>query len=519
MFKDDLIFDIGMHKGVDTEFYLKKGYKVVGFEANPYLVSHCKKKFEAEINQNRLIVVEGIFSSKNNQSNFKFQLFESGNEVQIPILDIVKYFTLHGVPQYIKITMGAEVTDYVLNAISQLVRKPKYISLAPVSHVSAELTKHTQFLTERGYSSLNVPRHDKNTKDISRFLDREGNVFTYEFPTEAIGAFGKDLRKQWMCFSDAQVQAQKINKRNIRLTPSRKQRAAKLNMPVILDAPIEYVMHFKMAELITENIPFVSLVLTCKNRLEHLKQSLLKISNQKSIEIIVVDYGCTEGTREWVKANYPEARVVCVDDDPIFSISRARNIGALHAGGEFIMFTDADILIDFPISVWVEENATNDEFYSVDPRSDASLCGTAIINKCDFYSVGGYDEAFRGWGGEDTELYARLKNQSIRQKYISNLGIKAIQHSDSIRQLSLEHGGVGSKKKALYINRLYTRVIGDLYNSKKTLVIQDRLDLREEIKKFVDDVETKKIDPIYKYSVAVDAKHITNITFNYKITM
>ena len=33
----NLIFDIGMHIGQDTEFYLKKGFRVVAIEADPTL--------------------------------------------------------------------------------------------------------------------------------------------------------------------------------------------------------------------------------------------------------------------------------------------------------------------------------------------------------------------------------------------------------------------------------------------------------------------------------------------------
>ena len=36
----DLIYDVGMHKGEDTEFYLSKGFKVVGFEADPDLTQY-----------------------------------------------------------------------------------------------------------------------------------------------------------------------------------------------------------------------------------------------------------------------------------------------------------------------------------------------------------------------------------------------------------------------------------------------------------------------------------------------
>ena len=46
--------------------------------------------------------------------------------------------------------------------------------------------------------------------------------------------------------------------------------------------------------------------------------------------MIVVDYGCPDGTEAWVKQNFPEVKVVKVEDDPGFSISRARNLGGNH---------------------------------------------------------------------------------------------------------------------------------------------------------------------------------------------
>ncbi len=33
--KPDLVFDVGAHKGEDSDFYLNLGYRVVAVEANP----------------------------------------------------------------------------------------------------------------------------------------------------------------------------------------------------------------------------------------------------------------------------------------------------------------------------------------------------------------------------------------------------------------------------------------------------------------------------------------------------
>jgi hypothetical protein len=47
-YKANLIFDVGLHKGEDTDFYLRKGFRVVAFEAHPDLILNCEVRFERE---------------------------------------------------------------------------------------------------------------------------------------------------------------------------------------------------------------------------------------------------------------------------------------------------------------------------------------------------------------------------------------------------------------------------------------------------------------------------------------
>ena len=53
-----LIYDIGMHRGEDTEFYLSRGHRVVGVEANPTLVAGLRAKFASEIASGQLQLVD-----------------------------------------------------------------------------------------------------------------------------------------------------------------------------------------------------------------------------------------------------------------------------------------------------------------------------------------------------------------------------------------------------------------------------------------------------------------------------
>ena len=59
---DDLIYDVGFHRGEDTAFYLRKGYRVVAFEADPDLVRQGVRRFGRELTDGRLEIIEGAIS-------------------------------------------------------------------------------------------------------------------------------------------------------------------------------------------------------------------------------------------------------------------------------------------------------------------------------------------------------------------------------------------------------------------------------------------------------------------------
>jgi len=53
----NLIFDLGVHRGEDTEFYLKKGFSVVAVDANPELCRFVEDRFPNAVADRKLTVV------------------------------------------------------------------------------------------------------------------------------------------------------------------------------------------------------------------------------------------------------------------------------------------------------------------------------------------------------------------------------------------------------------------------------------------------------------------------------
>src|SRR5215469_9200264 len=52
-----LVMDVGMYDGSDTAYYLSRGHRVVGVEANPHLAAACRQRFAKEIAAAQLTVL------------------------------------------------------------------------------------------------------------------------------------------------------------------------------------------------------------------------------------------------------------------------------------------------------------------------------------------------------------------------------------------------------------------------------------------------------------------------------
>jgi hypothetical protein len=73
---NNLIYDVGMNNGNDTAYYLHCGFKVLAIEANPVLCSQATVRFEQEIEQGQLQILNiGIAPTSGNLDNPILQSF------------------------------------------------------------------------------------------------------------------------------------------------------------------------------------------------------------------------------------------------------------------------------------------------------------------------------------------------------------------------------------------------------------------------------------------------------------
>lgn len=150
------------------------------------------------------------------------------------------------------------------------------------------------------------------------------------------------------------------------------------------------------------------------------------------MEIIVVDYNNPN-----LIENYNGARVISVNSfpnksDDAFSLAHARNIGAKHAKGDWYVFLDCDLTpqqntIPSIVKSIRDENTL---YYGTRIKLTHQLSPISnvtepwgyclILHKDRFNDLNGFNEGYKGWGGEDTEFVERVTKMGMTKQPISN---------------------------------------------------------------------------------------------------
>lgn len=89
-------------------------------------------------------------------------------------------------------------------------------------------------------------------------------------------------------------------------------------------------------------VPLISIVIVCRNPGGCLTEAVDSIRTQTEIgvEIVVIDGGSTDGTREWLETR--REQFACLVSEPDRGVYDAMNKGIARARGEWVLFLGAD---------------------------------------------------------------------------------------------------------------------------------------------------------------------------------
>lgn len=181
-----------------------------------------------------------------------------------------------------------------------------------------------------------------------------------------------------------------------------------------------------------------------EDRLPLLLQTIRAIAGQRAcaVECIVVEQHAEQTARDYIPNWVRYIHTPVPDPETPFSRAWAFNVGARAARAECLIFNDGDMLVCrdyaqsirqlhrrgfefinlkrfvFYLSKIDSENLERSgkvrcDFTPDSIMQNAEAGGTVGVDKSAFWQIGGFDERFVGWGGEDNEFWERAQTRVV----------------------------------------------------------------------------------------------------------
>jgi FkbM family methyltransferase len=214
-YEDDLIYDVGMHRAEDTEFYLAKGFRVVAVEASPDLCEAAAVRLREYVDSGQLTIVHAAVAEidgpvdlylnphtewntiRPQWSNRNAQLGRpSAQVVSVPGVVFHSLVSKHGTPYYLKIDIeGADVL-----CIESLREPdvPRYLSIESDKLHWSGLLHEFDVLTALGYRRFKVVGQHLLPKQRPPNPPLEGHYVDRRFTLASSGLFGEEAPGEWL---------------------------------------------------------------------------------------------------------------------------------------------------------------------------------------------------------------------------------------------------------------------------------------------------------------------------------
>jgi FkbM family methyltransferase len=217
-----LIYDLGMHKGEDTEYYLKKGFRVVAVDANPDLCASVGARLSPYVQSGQLTIVNraigdgtgsvpfytsdlsewGTISADWMERNARMGHPATGAPMMVEMISFANLVADYGHPYFVKIDIEGHDMTAVRSLAATDVR-PSYLSLEAEKISFGKLRDEFHTLCEMGYNRFKlVPQHRVPEQRLPK-PPREGMWVEHRFEPGSSGAFGEEAPGKWLTADEA----------------------------------------------------------------------------------------------------------------------------------------------------------------------------------------------------------------------------------------------------------------------------------------------------------------------------
>ncbi len=205
-----LIIDVGMSEGNDTQFYLRKGFSVIGVEADPTLYDELLTRFAPDISAGRLTVlnraaagVSGAYvdfwhnSAAQGHSGLRKSSQSTEND-RHSVLTIAwpELKSISGIPYYLKMDIEGAEPDFMRSVLGEQIL-PTYASAECQNFQPIDL------FHQMGYRKFRLINQIKHAQFPIPNPPLEGNYVPMPGVHHWSGLFGRELPgRRWFSFDE-----------------------------------------------------------------------------------------------------------------------------------------------------------------------------------------------------------------------------------------------------------------------------------------------------------------------------
>jgi FkbM family methyltransferase len=260
---NDLIYDVGMHNGGDTAFYLHQGFRVIAIDADPRAVDAAKRRFRSELASERLKILnvgiaetagkgtfwigEGVSAWSSFYEKTASRLGQKHYAIEVETRPFSDILDEHGIPFYLKVDIegndplcvrdlagrplppfisvedkNEDLSETQVPPILLLLHEAGYRRFKLISQYDFTPQLHSdiaafskRLLTSAASGRLRVPVLSQVAKRLT-YQDWLLRKHGYQFPGESSGPWGEGTPGKWLSFEQAKAVHRKARERHFK---------------------------------------------------------------------------------------------------------------------------------------------------------------------------------------------------------------------------------------------------------------------------------------------------------------
>ena len=214
----DLIYDIGLHAGEDSEFYLLKGFRVVAVDANPAMCRLAGERLARFVKTGQLRIVNAAIADRRGRLTF-FENAKSdwstlvrewdaqnaargspSREVTVEAITLADLVEEHGDAFYMKIDIEG-MDRRALETLGTIAARPKYVSIEaafPRDPSFKSARAELDALARLGYDRFKIVAQHRVEEQVPPNPAAVGEYVAHRFVAGSSGLFGEEAPGAWL---------------------------------------------------------------------------------------------------------------------------------------------------------------------------------------------------------------------------------------------------------------------------------------------------------------------------------